>query len=381
MIQAELCLDYVIDLIYAALLEEASWSNFLAELSKSIPGGRSLLFYHDAVTGHGTWNLNHGLDDATVRNYAEHYCRINPWMPKASVRKIGLGVVAEQMLPAADFRKTEFYNDFFRPIGAESAVGLTVVREEGRSFLLSVLTSRGDPERNKPAADQLTAIAPHLRRAFRHYRAGTNRSQIAEIGSSIFDAIDIGLLIVGEGAAIKSVSECGARIVETGNCVRRTPLGPIRICSQEADTMLRRMLDRTFVGCKTWSAVVNAVKLTFIQVRKDRFSAYFEGPTVVILLEPINRNRAVDLSHLQMAYKLTAGETRVLAGILSGKKASEIADSAERSKETIRVQIKSLCSKMGASSQLEVVRRIGGLGTAASPTLGLPQQATKSGPL
>ncbi|TIS49141.1 LuxR C-terminal-related transcriptional regulator [Mesorhizobium sp.] len=365
--QAEFCADHLIDLIYAALLEEASWSDFLAELSKSIPGGRSLLFYHDAATRHGAWDLNHGLDDATVRTYADHYCRINPWMAKASVRKIGLGVVAEQMLPAADFRKTEFYNDFFRPIGAESAVGLTVVREAGRSFLLSVLTSRGDPERNKPVADQLTAIAPHLRRAFRHYRVGTNRSQIAEIGNSIFEAIDVGLLIVGEGAAVKSVSECGSRIVETGNCVRRTPLGRIRICSPEADAMLRRMLDRTFVTHKAWSAVVNEVKLTFIQVRKDRFSAYFEGPTVVILLEPINKNRAVDLSHLQVAYKLTAGETRVLAGILSGKRASEIADATERSRETIRVQIKSLCSKMGASSQLEVVRRVGGLGTDVLP--------------
>ncbi|RWX60116.1 helix-turn-helix transcriptional regulator, partial [Mesorhizobium sp. M2A.F.Ca.ET.039.01.1.1] len=286
MIRAEFHADYLIDLIYAAVLKEASWSDFLSELSKSIPDGRSLLFYHDATTGHGTWELNHGLDDTTVRNYADYYCRINPWMPKASVRKIGLGVVAEQMLPAVDFRKTEFYNDFFRPIGEESAVGLTIVREEGRSFLLSILTSRGDPERNKPVADQLTAIAPHLHRAFRNYRIGTKRSQIAEIGSSIFDAIDAGLLIVGEGAAVKSVSECGSRIVETGTCVRRTPLGRIRICSPEADAMLRRMLDRSFVAHKAWGAVVNEVKLTFIQVRKDRFSAYFEGPTVVVLLEP-----------------------------------------------------------------------------------------------
>ncbi|KUM24264.1 hypothetical protein AU467_06800 [Mesorhizobium loti] len=355
MMQAGLYADYLIDLIYAAVLEEASWSDFLSELSKSIPDGRSLLFYHDAVTGHGTWELNHGLDDATVRNYSDYYCRINPWMAKAAVRKIGLGVVAEQMLSAADFRKTEFYNDFFRPIGEESAVGLTIVREEGRSFLLSTLTSRSDPERNKPVADQLTAMAPHLRRAFRRYRVGTNRSQIAEIGSSIFDAIDVGLLIVGEGAAVKSVSECGSQIIETGNCVCRTPLGRIKICSPEADAMLRRMLDRTFVGPKAWSSVVNAVKLTFIQIRKDRFSAYFEGPTVVVLLEPFNKNRAVNLSHLRSCFGLTAAEAGLARHISSGRKLESIADELGIRYETARNHLKSVFAKTQTHRQSELV--------------------------
>ena len=97
--------DRLIDLIYAAMLGEATWTEFLQELSKSLPDGRSTLFYHDVRKSHGSWELSFGLDDRTIRA-SRHYANVNPWMPKASVRRIGLGVVSDQMLPAADLKQS-----------------------------------------------------------------------------------------------------------------------------------------------------------------------------------------------------------------------------------------------------------------------------------
>jgi DNA-binding CsgD family transcriptional regulator len=356
--------DSLIDLIYAALLGETTWIDFLAELSKSLPDGRSSLFYHDISKSKGSWELNFGLE-STVEAYARHYSRINPWMPKASVRKVGVGVVAEQMLPAADFKKTEFYNDFLRPLGGQSAVGVTILREGGRSFLLSTLTSRGDPDENRYAADRLTILAPHLRRAFHHFRVGSSQRHIAEIGSSLLDAIDVGFLVVGEGATIKTVSETATRLINNGTCLRVTPLGKIKVCSSEVDVLLQRMLDRAFEGGKVAHAVVNSVKLTFIRVSKDRFSAYFEGPTVVVLIEPVARTYSgFDVIDLAKAYRLTEAETRALRGLVSGRTVNDIADQAMLSRETIRSQIKSLYAKTGVGGQIDLMRLVGRLGDA-----------------
>lgn len=350
--------DGLIDLIYAALLGEATWTDFLAELSRSLPDGRSSLFYHDASRGQGSWDLNFGLDTKTM-DASRHYANLNPWMPKASVREVGVGVVSDQMLPSSDLKVSEFYNDFFAPmVRCKAAVGVTIVREEGRSFLLSVMTSRDDPDSNGPAAHRLTVLAPHLRRAFHHFRVGPSQRQIAEIGTSLFDAIDVGLVIIGEGGTVKSLSECAKQIIDAGDCFRITPLGKIKICSPEADTMLRHMLERTLESPKIASTIVGPVKITLIRVKKDRFSAYFEGPTVVVLLEPLRSKRLGDIDFFAHYHKLTAAEIRALSGIVSGRSASEIAEAAALSRETIRSQVKSLYAKTEVGSEADLLRLV-----------------------
>jgi DNA-binding CsgD family transcriptional regulator len=101
--------------------------------------------------------------------------------------------------------------------------------------------------------------------------------------------------------------------------------------------------------------MVDAFKLTFIQVAKDPLSLYFQGPTVVILMEQGNTMQRVNGDYFSMAYGLTAAETRALAGIMAGKSVDEIADAAALSRETIRSQMKSLYAKTGTSGQLELL--------------------------
>lgn len=347
--------DQLVDLIYACLLGEASWQDFLVGLARALPGGMSTLFYHDASTGTGSWQLNHGLPSDAVGKYGEYYSRLNPWMAKAAVRKIGVGVVAEQMYPREEFVRTEFYNDYFHKFGAESAVGVTIVREEGRSFLLSTITSRADPDSNMAAAEQLTRLAPHLRRVFRHFRTDT-RQQTAEFGCSLFDAIDIGVALVGDCGMLRSISEAGQRIVETSGCARKTVLGKFRLANEDANATLDRMLVRSYDGPRVAVFMVGLVKLTFILTERDPFLIYFAGPTVAILMESLERPAQLDTDFFTAAFKLTAAEARALAGIVSGRSIDEMAAAAGVSRETIRSQLKSLYVKTGASAQIDLVR-------------------------
>jgi DNA-binding CsgD family transcriptional regulator len=350
-----------IDLIYAALLGEAPWEDFLDRLSRSLPGGKTTLFHHDVRKARGAWELSSGLGQDVVAEYARHYSRLNPWMPAASVRKIGQGVVAEQMLPREEFVKTEFYNDFFRREIGESAVGVTIVREHGCSFLLSTTTSRADPDANRDAADRLTRLAPHLQRAFRHFRRNSRQRAIEDIGVSLFDAIDVGLVIVGDARKLKAISATGQRMVESGCGVGVTPLGLVKNAQADADAMLARMLDRGFSGANTAAFVVGQWKLTLIRLSQDRISAYFDGPTVVMLIERPAAKTRVGVEYFANTHRLTAAEKRALEGLVSGKRISEIADDAMLSRETIRSQVKSVFAKTGASSQIELIRLAGSM--------------------
>ncbi|KQV39966.1 MULTISPECIES: hypothetical protein [unclassified Rhizobium] len=102
------------------------------------------------------------------------------------MRPIGVGVVAEDMVSEREFRKTEFFNDFFPKHIGQTAVGVTITRDQGRSVLLSTATTRSDPNENREAADRLTSLAPHHSRAFKYLQAEAKHRALTEVGGSLF---------------------------------------------------------------------------------------------------------------------------------------------------------------------------------------------------
>jgi DNA-binding CsgD family transcriptional regulator len=351
------------DLIYASLLGEATWQGFLDRLTQLLPGGRSTLFFHDANRNVGRYSLVSRIEDADVARYDDHFSKVNPWMAKAAVRPVDLGVVAELMLPRTELVRTEFYSDFLRPVGAESAVGVTVMRDSGCSFLLSVMTESAEPNANMAAAKTLGALAPHLRRAFNHYRRGAvARAQEGVVGS-VLESLGIGVMIVGMGGFVRSVSPIAGNIIESDCGLRVSPVGRLRAADAQVSLLIDAMTDSSCASPRVADALTSgtagsgATRVTLIRVDRDRFEAYFEGPLVIVLLEsaaPRATGPAPQL--LAGKYRLTAAEDRVVNGLAAGLTVQQIADQSELSRETIRNQLKSVFSKVGVTRQVDLVR-------------------------
>lgn len=348
--------DDLIDLIYAAMVGDARWDDFLALLANGLPDGTSTLFHHDITSGVGAWQLTHGLLGEVNESYAAHYSRLNPWMPAAAVRPIGLGVTAEQMYPLDSFVTTEFYHDFMRPIGVNSAIGVTIARDNGKSMLLSVGTSRADPKQNRMAADQLTRLAPHLRRVVNYYRSGPRQRAVSEFGASIFDAVDVGIVVVCEARQASMISKMAEDILYRTPCLRVGALGRVRLIDEEADKRLGAMLQRTYDGDRQASFFGDKVKMTLILVQKNPISAYFEGPTVLVLIEATDRKPAADLDGFAVHFRLTRTEKAVLSELVAGWSVNEIAERQRISRETVRSHLKRIFHKTGSHSQGDLIR-------------------------
>jgi len=348
--------EQLVDLIYATVFGEATWQDFLLKLDDGLPGGRSGLLYHDARQAAGAIDINSRLPPDWTENYARYYSKINPWMPYAAVRKVGLGVVAEQMLPREKFVKTEFYHDSYRKIGAESAVGITIDREDSRVFLLSTLTSSADADANRQAADRVTRLAPHLRRAFRHFQAGYRDKVITELGATLFDEIDMGVIVVGFAGRPKSLSAIAADIMERTKTVRVGLAGNIKFADHRGDAALQAMLDPDYAGPRVVTYLSGGTRISMVKVQKDRQATYFEGPTVVVTLEHKDTLPVLNEAHLQSRFAITNTELRILKAVYAGQSVREIADSEHRSTETIRAHLKNLYKKTGTSRQADLVR-------------------------
>lgn len=356
-------LEVLTDLIYGALFGETSWQAFLDALTATMPDAKSTLFFHDAVTRTGGLSLSSGLAEKETEAYNRYYAAINPWMPRAATRPIGLGVIADQMLPRDQLLKTEFYSDYLRWIGCESSVGVTIMRERGRSFNLSTLTSSSDADFNRTNAELLSDLAPHLRRAFDFIRREHSDPHNNENGLALFDAIGVGIVHIGEDQNIRSINSAAERMIAEGEAIGVTSTGRIMINDSELASRLSALLRHRLQAFSPASTLIRmkdtSFKCTLVKMQSDFITEFLEGPTVAMIIERTSLPLRPDLNDALLRIdQLTAAEMRIAAGITAGLSLREVARTNDVSYETARSHLKNIYSKLGVNSQVGLVRRL-----------------------
>ncbi|HEX6000539.1 MAG TPA: hypothetical protein VFZ16_14270 [Hyphomicrobiaceae bacterium] len=220
--------------IYAALLGHGDWQVFLRRLTAILPNGKGTLFYHDVAAGAGALSLSANMEAANVDAYNCHFSGRNPWMAKAMLRPLGLGVRAEQMFPPDELLRTEFYNDFLRREGVQSGVGVTIFREQGCNFMLSLMSVPVDDAEGNAAAELLGRLAPHLRQAFAYYRGAKPTGGAAPpFVGAITDALTVACVAIGFGRSVRWANAAGWRLLTEGDPIGIDARGRLKTCSAE----------------------------------------------------------------------------------------------------------------------------------------------------
>lgn len=350
--------DELIDLIYAILLGEASWQQFLDTLAAGMPNGKTVMVMHGITDpGEGYVPLSAGFDEKAIETYNAHYVDLNVWQPPLTRQKAGMGFTDDELFPSEELVKSEFFNDYLIPNEIHMMACAKIGSDRRYSFSVAALGARADTRLKAEMADRLTGLGPHLKRAFDFHRRGASNPAATKIAAALFDALDIGLIVIGDDARVKTMSAAGQAMSTENSPVRISPLGQVGFRDAQLQTVLKGMLARKYAGPKVVSLFSHGTKLTLIQVNKDRVSLYFEGPTVIVLMEQLGHGvTAFDPQFVSLVHGLTKAETRAVAGIVAGKSVDQIAQEASLSRETIRAQMKSLYAKTGASSEADILR-------------------------
>ncbi|WOS65231.1 helix-turn-helix domain-containing protein [Sinorhizobium fredii] len=346
--------EELVELIYGSLLEHGKWQQFLDHLNGSMRHGKTTFMYHDAVVRKGYFSLAAGYTDEEINDYNRYYNLINPWMAKAAVRPVGKGVTSDYMFDAQQLRKTEFYNDYLRKIGLEGGAGITIFRDKGRSFVLTSLMSARDHEASADLAKLLTELSPHIARAFSYYRKGTKASDEASSQCTLLDLAGTGLILIDEDAQLKTLNKTAEQFIDQRCGLRITPTNRIVFEKTRLQEMLKDLCQRQSRGSVYRAETSNTMKsydFTMIRMQTDKMREFLAGPSVAILIKL--RSAAAEFIN---EFALSPGELRVARAIIGGMSVSEIALERGISRETVRTQLKSIFSKLGISSQLELVR-------------------------
>ncbi|PWR22571.1 helix-turn-helix transcriptional regulator [Zavarzinia aquatilis] len=360
--------DALIDLIYAALLGETTWQQFLDAVARDVPEARATMFFHDPTLRQGLLSITSGLDSREIETYNTEYSQHDAWAPKATTWPVGLGCIMEQMYPREDLLRTRFHGEWLRSIGVETGTGISIERTEGRLFLLSVVTPRLDLDANMEHARLLTRLAPHLLRAKRAYREGQGPDLQGAATNLALDELGVSAIVVDDRLRIRRASASAARLLATGGGIGTDLGGALRIADDGIAAALKSLLSwspggpRSYAGRFTHAG--QSFRVAIVRIASDALSLYFQGPTAILLIDASPGPGDADSRHLPsieaMArlYRLTAGEADVLRGMAEGRSIDRIALDRNVGRETIRSQLKAVFQKTGCSRQQDLVRLV-----------------------
>lgn len=355
--------EELIDLIYAALLGERPWQKFLSCLASGIPNGSALFFAQGFGARPEFSALHYGLPEASLDAYGSHFATINPWIRGTEATAPGKAIAGHRICAQDLVRRSEYYNDFLRPLGIETSSGLVIERRPDVQFNLTILSGQDSPEATECQAAQFERLAPHLRRAARFYQGDGSLKMASELGASLLEAVDLGVLIIGTGPRLQLASATAQQIAAETNVFRVNPIGHLRLCDDKAQAWLGLMLRRAYDAPKVQRLSSGQLSLTLLRIEREGLSQLLQGPSVVVIIEHDQARRMVPRpEELRRRYGLTKAELRVLQGVLLGKSLGEIAQEVGRSLETLRSQQKALFRKLDVRSQLQLVTRIYGSG-------------------
>lgn len=363
--------EALIDHIYGALLGDTGWQDFLDSLRSILPNGQAHLFYHDIKSGAGGIPLSAGVDPVYATSYEEYYSKRNPWMKGASTRPIGLGVPAKAMLPHEELLRSELYSDWLKPQGVDTAIGVTIAREQGCNFLLSVTYKDIGDQEAVASAQILQTLAPHLKRAFGFYRRSQGGGRALLNEASIFDNLQIGVVSLGLHGTVKSLNTTAHRLIDADQGIWIDRLGRLQCSQPEVMNAIGSELS-IWAGSaptsrlKTWlmsrPRCHLPLRITMFRPSRSASEVYFYGPEVLLLLESPEVSGKPAIGLIGRHYGLTRAEQRVMAGIADGRTLEDIAAAFKVSTGTVRAQTKSIFSKLGVQRQADIVRIVHLLG-------------------
>ena len=166
----EQCLGDIIGLVYETAVEPDLWPTVMERLADLIGGHSATFIRQNQVTGDAE-GLVVRLDPTSTELYRAHFRLLNPFIRRVDAanvaeRAFAPVIVDEDRVPKAEMIRTEYYNDFLRPLDVHgfASINLPVIGVDDIS--ISINRSRRQPAFAAEELRLAAAIQPHLARAF-----------------------------------------------------------------------------------------------------------------------------------------------------------------------------------------------------------------------
>lgn len=344
------------DSLLSVLMAEADWHQFLELLiSDQSHAAAMFMMQNDRLSGSGgEISIVTGLEESAIRDYSEHYSRVNPWLPDFILHTTLMNPWCDQdVLPRAQLHRSEYYNDYLRPLGLEGAAGLALTRRDGTAVLLGVVLGDADPETPALIMRRIGGLMPVMSRVLDYYRRPDAGMLAAD---QVVEVLGSGLCLFGWDGRFLHLSRSAEALGQALDLFVAEPLGRVRLKPDLLQEARQEMLRWDYTGPVQRVIRLKDCRLTLFRSSRSSMSELLCGPVVGLIIEPMRSWLDPHHEHeLVRRYRLTGAELRALRGIAAGASIQDMAESSGRSVETLRSQVKSLLYKTGCATQLQLL--------------------------
>lgn len=380
---AEEATSTLIAAIYDAALNPAKWQDFVNALPCELDGVQPVLYLADTKTAvMESLLVSEQWGDEFLAAYMARYNALNPWTPHLRTSPgLWQPVVGDQVMTEREFKRTEFYSDFFKKYWSwSSVVGVVNYRDRSAFSVLGLHSTRKLYDRHSAELCRFAAqLSPHITRAFEISRQLQHGAAWRASLEQMLESLASPALLIRADLRVRYANGPAEELFRSG-ALALDGRGRIAAGSGAQETSalrlaLSEMLAPTPTACPPPSALTvtppNDEASTAIPLLAcvmpcagglERAMGT-PNPVPPIACEPeallLIADRAAELQvgtdMLQQIFGLTPAEARLAQALTQGTSLQGYAAAAGVTEGTVRIELKSVFAKTGTPRQAELV--------------------------
>jgi DNA-binding CsgD family transcriptional regulator len=343
----------------------------LKQAGRFVGGPSASLISQDSVRQTGNVYYAWGDDPEFRRRYFETYIALNPLTPMALFVDVETVVSASDLMPWDELRETRFFKEWVEPQGFGDIV-FANLDKGATSYAVFTVTRHGrDGVVDEGMRRRMGMLVPHVRRAVLVGKVIDLKTIEAAALADTLDGLAAGVLLVDATGRVAHANASGQAMLANGDVIRATG-GRLAVADPAANVALHEILAAAAGGDRTLGVKGIAVPLT--AGTGERYVAHVlpltsgarrqAGASCAAVAAVFVQKATLDLrSPIEMLtklYRLTAGELRVLLGIVDINSIQRVAETLGISEATVKTHLRHIYEKTGTSGQVELVKLVAG---------------------
>lgn len=358
----------LISLIYEAVEQPSLWPAVLDSIAEMSGSGCTMLFANSNQCGAGDVVALARAGQDYLDAYLEHYASVNVLSPLCDcLFPDGTVRYSHIAVPDNEFKKTEFYNDYFRPGGYFYSFGIKVPLAGGKPAYLASLRSKEKGPYGDAEGAILTTLLPHLQRGLLlHFQFSLLRSGL----QTTLDHLPYGLVLLDERGRCVLLNDAAKEIVHKRDGLVLSKSRLVAESPSESSRLraaIAHAIDPAAMRINNGSGamLISHRTATPLQIVVSPFvSGLVEVPfrvTATVYIRDSQAKTAKPTDRFQSLYGLTKAEAKLAMLLVEGCNISDAAETNRVTRETVRSQLKAVFQKTGTRRQAELVRLLAGI--------------------
>jgi DNA-binding CsgD family transcriptional regulator/PAS domain-containing protein len=370
-VSSETSVGELLDFVYDAALAPELWPLIVERLSDMIGGVGGMLVDQNPQTGEGDAIIV-GHEPSVLASYFGYYASRNVLLRTPDARRYLRQwtpriLTDEEWLPKETLVRSEYYNDFLRPIDVHSVLMIRLAAYDLNTINLNI----GRPERHGQFSageiDLVTQVHPHL---IRSLRLGQKLSVIRRVDAGAAELLDRSphaVFLVDQDSRVRHANPAAERLVADGDGITLFG-GRLGSAATEASQRLRALIQQACeaeLGHRRGGAMIiqtpgRRLPLSVIvaPVSADRPALLQGDPLIIVCVTDPQAGVVLPQQQLRDLFGLTAAEARVALALVEGESPREAAAKLGVSFYTVRAHLVRIFDKTQTKRQSELVALI-----------------------